>query len=386
VRLARRITAAAFAALSLAPAAAAAPGLVVGIDDDTLKWDGAQAVAPVARDLGVKAVRITTPWHPGESRLDVLDKRVLDHAIPAAYGLRVVLAVYGRPDEAPRDDVDRQQFCNYTADLLRQYPTVNDVVIWNEPNVSRFWRPQYNPDGSDAAPAAYQALLARCWDTLHALRPGVNVIAASSPHGNDNPRARSNIAHSPLSWYRALGVAYRASGRTRPIFDTVGHNAYPAVNSERPWTQHASPTIVGEGDYPRLMAALQAAFGGTRQPVPGAGGVSIWYMEQGFQSTVDATKAALYSGSETDRHVLAPGGDAAPDQATQVADAVKLAYCQPAVGAIFNFELADEPALAGWQSGVLWADWTPKPSYAALKTAIADVDARRVDCSRYAVQ
>src|SRR5207244_11906986 len=179
---------------------------------------------------------------------------------------------------------------------LQRYPTVNDVVVWNEPNVSRFWQPQYAPDGSDAAPAAYAALLARCWDTLHAVRPSVNVIAATSPHGNDNPRARSNISHSPLSWYRALGAAYRASGRQRPILDTVGHNAYPAFNSERPWTQHATAGVVGEGDYPRLMAALRDAFGGTAQPVPGDGGVSIWYLEQGFQSTVDAAKAGLYRG------------------------------------------------------------------------------------------
>jgi hypothetical protein len=269
---------------------------------------------------------------------------------------------------------------------------VNDLVIWNEPNVSRFWRPQYNADGSDAAPAAYEALLARCWDALHAVRPGVNVIAASSPHGNDNPRAVSNIAHAPLSWYAALGAAYRASGRSKPIFDTIGHNAYPLVNSERPWTVHRSAKVIGEGDYPRLLATLQQAFGGTRQPVPGSGGVSIWYMEQGFQSTVGLFKSGLYSGRETDPHPLpalsASTGAAldgpAPDQASQISDAVRLAYCQPAVGAIFNFELADESDLGGWQSGVLFPDRTPKPSYAALKTAIIDVNARDVDCTRYA--
>src|SRR5690242_9589771 len=249
--------AAAFAALSLAPPAAAAPGLVVGVDDDSLKWEHPQAVIPVARDLGLRAVRITSAWRSGQSRVSALEKRTLDRAIPAAYGLRVVVALYGKPDEAPRDDAGRQQYCNYAADLIQRYPTVNDVVIWNEPNVSRFWRPQYNADGSDAAPAAYEALLARCWDALHAVRPGVNVIAASSPHGNDNPRAVSNIAHAPLSWYTALGAAYRASGRQKPIFDTIGHNAYPLVNWERPWATHRSPRIIAEGDYPRLEATLQ---------------------------------------------------------------------------------------------------------------------------------
>ena len=113
-------------------------------------------------------------------------------------------------------------------------------------------------------------------------------------------------------------------------------------------------------------------------------------MEQGFQTAVPEDKRALYSGAETERLALAPvagrstaSTEPAPDQATQLADAVRLASCQPAVGAIFNFELADEPDLSGWQSGVLWADRTPKPSYAAFKDAIADSAAGKVDCNRY---
>ncbi|MDQ2983786.1 MAG: hypothetical protein M3R70_07680, partial [Actinomycetota bacterium] len=59
---------------------------------------------------------------------------------------------------------------------------------------------------------------------------------------------------------------------------------------------------------------------------------------------------------------------------------LRLAYCQPYVGAFFNFLLRDESHLAGWQSGPLWADGTPKPSYAAFKQAIADVSSKQVDC------
>ena len=51
-----------------------------------------------------------------------------------------------------------------------------------------------------------------------------------------------------------------------------------------------------------------------------------------------------------DDHVARPGR-AAPDQATQLSDALQVAYCQPAVAAFFNFELADEANLGGWQSG-----------------------------------
>jgi len=384
-------------ACTLAGAAQAGPGLLIGVADDTLKWSNqptAQRALVYTRDLGVGAVRVTVPWQPGQTQLGVLDRRPVDRMILATWGngLRVVLAVYGRAVDAPQDDAHRIAYCQFVASLLHRYPGVNDVVIWNEPNSGRFWRPQFAPDGSSLAPAAYEALLARCWDMLHAARPGVNVIAASAPRGNDNPAASSNVSHSPVNFYRKLGQAYRASGRQRPIFDTVGHNPYPVSNSERPWVRHTVSTTVSEGDYDKLMALLQEAFGGTGQPLPGQGRVRIWYMEQGFQTFVDPAKASLYRGRETDRQVLPPffalaartTAGRAPDQATQLADALQLAYCQPAVGAFFNFELADEPNLGGWQSGLLWADLTPKPSYVPFRSIVRQVAAGRVDCARYA--
>jgi hypothetical protein len=369
----------------------------VGVADDTLKWTDRQQAEPAlayAHDLGIRAVRVTVPWRPGETRLGVDDRRPVDRMILATWGggLRVVLAVYGRADDAPQTEAERNNYCGFAASLLRRYPGVNDVVIWNEPNANGFWRPQFDANGASAAPAAYEALLARCWDALHAVRATANVIAASAPRGNDNPASRSS-SHSPVNFYSKLGEAYRASGRSRPILDTVGHNPYPAANTERPWVRHTSSKAIGEGDYEKLMGVLREAFGGTGQPVPGEGRVSIWYMEQGFQTAVDQAKAGLYHGTETDRRALpawlgrtlasAIAGPA-PDQATQLTDALNLAYCQPAVAAFFNFELADEPSLAGWQSGLLWTDRTPKPSYQPFKAAVRNVASGRVDCVRYA--
>src|SRR5262249_8481059 len=71
----------------------------------------------------------------------------------------------------------------------------------------------------------------------------------------------------------------------------------------------------------------------------------------------------------------------APDQGTQLADAIRLAYCQPGVGAFFNFMLADETDLAGWQSGLLWADRTRRPSFVSFAPAIQQVRAGTVNCS-----
>jgi hypothetical protein len=235
-------------------------------------------------------------------------------------------------------------------------------------------------------------LLAECWDELHALRPDVNVIATSAPRGNDDPAAE-RPSHSPLQWYRELGAAYRASGRPRPIFDTVGHNPYPNTSGEAPWATHPGGTI-GEGDYTKLVGVLTDAFFATAQPVPG-NGLSIWYMEDGFQTRVDKRVAAAYVGQENDPFALAAAshprarqaaGEArSVDQASQLSDAIRLAHCQPYVGAFFNFLLADERALTGWQSGVLWANWRPKPSYYGFRRAVFDVVGGKVDCTRYPV-
>ena len=360
----------------------------VGVDEDSVKWGRSGSTIAVAATLGLKAIRITATWRPGESRLSSADRAVLDDAIVGTRSLRVVVAVYGQADEAPQDEISRDQYCSYVEDLLRRYRTVRDVVIWNEPNSARFWRPQFDANRSSVAPAAYEALLASCWTRLHAVRSGVNVIVASAPRGNDNLRASSDGSHSPGTWYRELGAAYRASGRRQPIFDTVGHNPYPDFSSERPWTPHPSSRSIAQGDHQKLTKALEGAFRGTGQPLPGEGRVSIWYMEQGFQTTIDRGKEQAYTGRETDRYALpawSPKAGSrvglAPDQATQVVDAIRLAYCQPNVGAYFNFLLADESDLGGWQSGVLWADWTPKPSYSAFMDVVHEVNARSVDCA-----
>jgi hypothetical protein len=339
------------AALALAPSAPAGPGLLVGVDDDSLKWyTQTRALVSIYRDLGLGAVRVTLAWQPGEWTASRSDRQSLNRVNAAAWGTRVVLAVAGPADAPPLDDASRTTYCSYVANVLRAYPAFDDVVIWTEPNYARFWQPQVG------APPAYEALLARCWDTLHAVRPHVNVIAASAPH------------EDPAAWFDGLGSALRASGRTQPIFDTVGHNAYPASSAESPSARHKRGQI-DEGDYDRLVRALRKAFAGTAQPLPGNGGVTIWYMEDGFQTKVDSARR-VYSGLETDAHAV----DEA-QQATELAAAVREAACQPLVGAFFNFELRDETSLGGWQSGVLRADWTTKPSYSAFRAAIADVRA-----------
>src|SRR5439155_2881615 len=112
-------------------------------------------------------------------------------ALRAAAGRRLVLAVYGRATNAPVTLDARRRYCRYVRNVVASFRSVHDVVVWNEPNSSTFWRPQFHADGASASAPAYERLLATCWDALHILRGRrVNVIAASAPRGNDNPRSR----------------------------------------------------------------------------------------------------------------------------------------------------------------------------------------------------
>src|SRR5437763_2289338 len=343
----------------LAPAAHAGRHLLFGVDDDTLKWtpDPLPFLAD-AHDLGVGAVRVTLPWRG--LRAAASDDAVLTRLAAASSLTRIVVEIGGGPGSTPpRTRRQRAAYCSYVGSFLRSHRDIRDVVIWLEPNEPLFWR---HPDAR-----AYERLLARCYDVAHTVRPDVNVISSAGPH------ARVRGAVPPGLWYRRVGDGLRASRRKRPLFDTVGHNAYPDSPFEGPWTTHDGPSI-DQGDYGKLLAALRTAYRGTAQPLPGRRGVTIWYLEDGYQSSVDGHEDA-YVGRENVAVFLDPGF-----ANLQLASSIWLAYCQPLVGALFNFQLRDDTSLRGWQSGLLYADGTRKRGYLLVRQVPASAAAGTLEC------
>jgi hypothetical protein len=389
------LAAAAVAALSAAASARADAGLLVGFDDHWLLENPTAAVTK-AEMLGADGFRVPIYWTYGQTALSKAQIKEWDPAIQAALGMRIVVVVTGASAKRPPLTASaRNAYCGFIKSLLARYPTIGDIVEWNEPNKSADWQPQYK-NGKSAAPAAYEAMIARCWDVLHAYRDDVNLLApATSPNGNDNPNAVSNISHSPGNFIAGMGAAYKASGRTLPIFDNVSHHNYGVTPSERPWRQHAG-SMIAEGDWAKLVSAFQTAFSGTQQPVPGRcvadRCAKIWYLESGYQTTIAPAKRRFYKFKENVPRLVPPSGpgdsashpDAAspaPDQATQIEDGIALAYCQPYVAVFFNYLLRDDRDLRGWSSGALWYDGTPKPSFNAFRTAISDAHEGNIDCS-----
>ena len=363
------------------PGATGSPGLAVGANENELFWNTADTVS-VARYLGLKTMAVTLDWEPRMSDLEPVQIDALNRAVTAAGPLRLVLGIHNNWQRAPVDEVNRQQYCTFAANVLRRYPQINDIIIWNEPNVGFFWSPQFDAGGASASPKAYFELAAHCYDVLHGVRPSVNIVGPVNSHaGNDNPNAHSNITHSPPRFIRELGAAYRASGRTRPIFDTLGHHPYPRRSDEHPSVRHEDPTLISIGDTGRLIDVMREAFGGTAQRIPD-NGLPIWYLETGYQTTIPPAKAAAYDtqpenwpGPVPD---VAPGAEV--DQAKQLTDSLRLMYCQPHVEAIFNFLLKDEREMARWQSGVFWADGSAKGSLEAYRSVISEVNDGRVNC------
>ncbi len=377
---------AALACSATIPAGAAAgSSLFVGLADDYLKSEPERA-AQSLDSLGVSGVRLTVAWD-GTQAISGSEAAAIATALGADAGARIVVSVYSRTI-MPLTDIQRDAYCSFVRSIVERFAEIDDAVIWNEPNKSTFWRPQFSGTES-AAPRAYAELLARCYDVLHAFDPAINVIHAGlSSTGNDRPGAASNVSHSPGNFIRQEGLAYRAMGRTARLFDTFGMHPYGETSSERPWKRHDASSTIGLGDWQTLMQALWDGFQGTQQPIPGEG-TPIWYLEIGWQTVPSLAKRSLYSGSETEARplpdlavgALDSGEGDAPDQAAQFTDAIRLAYCQPYVDAIFSFLLVDESALERWQSGVLWTDWTPKGSFGALQQVIREVRDDRVDCS-----
>jgi hypothetical protein len=339
--------------------------IIVGVTDDTAKWMVRQdGIVGVHRDLRLMAVRVTIPWRPGEVKPTKLQEVYLQRIQRMTLlNERIILAVYNTAELAPTTRAARNQYCSFLHGAVKRVPLIHDVEIWNEANSPAYWP-------SSAGPASYTKLLARCYDLLHSRPFPINVISSTASR------------HDPAGFVFGLGDAYRSLGRARPLFDTFGHNPYPENSAEPPSALHADSDVIAEGDYETLMNVLHTSFDGTSQPVPGDRGVTIWYVEDGFQTVPPRDKLRYYRGRENDRYALPAASTDTVNQATQLRDAILLAYCQPAVSGFFNFGLLDEDRLGGWQSGLLWRDGTRKPSYDTFKAAVAEVRRRDTDCSQ----
>jgi hypothetical protein len=369
----KRLALLAFLVLALpAPAYGGGPTMLIGATEDAVRQPtlvGVKAQMDLLRLAGFNAVRVTQVWSPGQTKPDADDLRVLTNIADAAKldGVTVMVTVTNFGNRTtPLTLEARGEFSSYTAALARTLPSVRYFIVGNEPNLNRYWLPQFNPDGSDAAAPAYEALLADTYDALKAVSPKLVVLGgAVSPRGGDvdNP---IRPTHSPTAFIQHLGDAYRASGRTRPIMDGLALHPYEDNSSVAPVDgRHPNSTTIAIADYDKLVTILAAAFDGTPQR---GRSLPIYYTEFGVETQIPAAKATLYTGIEPAAVKPVPEDV----QGRYYRQAIELAFCQPNVRALSLFHTIDEPDLNRWQSGVFYVDRKPKSSLTEVRQAVAE--------------
>ena len=358
----------AFAAFA-GSAHAGGPTMTLGAAEDVVRASDlvtARANMSLLRLAGFTSVRVTSNWQPGLRAPTGGELAILRNVEAAARltGVRVYVSVYHPGSRTtPLTATAQAEFAAYTAALARALPSFDDVIVGNEPNLNRFWLPQFGLDGSNASAPAYLQLLAQVYDALEATDPALRVWGgALAPRGSDRP-AGIRPTSSPTAFIKALGVAYRASGRTLPVMDGFAMHPYPDTSSQSPDTPHPNTTTIGLADYDKLVGLLGEAFDGTAQP---GSTLPVLYDEFGIESVLPPGKAPLYTGTE-------PTTTQPVDERTQSAQyarALQLAFCQPNVAGMLLFHSHDETALLSWQSGVYYADGSPKASLYAVRDAL----------------
>jgi hypothetical protein len=378
----RFIVTLACALVALVVAAPAGAEIVVGAADNRPESSPEQAERfyDTMVDVGLTENRLSIVWNPQQpnviERQTAVDQAV---ALAAARGIRITFSVYARPSNAISGSAPNgARFVAFLAHLARTYPTVRSFIVGNEPNKPLGWLPQFDARGRAVACSSYAGILAAAYDALKAVDQGITVIGlAAGARGNDNPRARSNASISPVRCIRDIGRAYRASRRTRPLMDELSLHPYPQIMSDSLETGYRWPNA-GVPNLARIKQAVWDAFNRTRQPTfaePGAPLRTLKFRlnEVGWQVAIPPSSLPAYHGQETvavtdDGHQAAVYGNLIPYLA-----------CDASVRSVLFFNMVDEPDLDRWQSGLLRADWTRRPSYNIVRSAIA---ARTTRCSR----
>jgi hypothetical protein len=356
--------------VSAGHAAAAGPAMTLGVAEDAVRAPDlptAEAKMAQLRLAGFTAVRVTTNWEPGLVAPAADELRELRNVETAAdlNGVEVYVSVYNPGQRTtPLYAAAQAQFAQYAASVARLLPTFDQIIVGNEPNLNRFWLPQFAADGSNASAPAYLSLLAQTYDALKAVDPTITVWGgALAPRGSDRPDGIRPTS-SPTAFIQAMGTAYRAGGRARPVMDGLAFHPYPDNSSQSPDFPHPRSTSIGLADYGKLVALLGQAFDGTAQA---GASLPILYDEFGIESAVPQGKRSLYSGTE-------PTTTKPVDERQQAASydlGLRLAFCQPTVAGILLFHSQDETALPSWQSGVYYADGTPKSSFWPVRDSLA---------------
>jgi hypothetical protein len=345
----------------------------------TIAWGAADDASKYSDDGGawfytqLKGANLTqNRWTVGYDQSNptaIKELPFLERAAPKAQaaGVRVILSLYS----VKGSEHDPVLFCEWAKRVVQAANQwgIHDFIVGNEVNTRLYWSPQKDTSGRDVAAPAYLALLATCYDGIHAVDPQANVIGMGL-----SPRASTGESNEPLVFLRDVGKAYRASGRKTPIMDQLSVHPYPSPSSptDGPEVGYDNPNRFGVPNLDRVKQAVYDAFNGTGQPTT-LNGLTFVIDEVGWQT--DTTGRPGYVNAENVTVLTEQ------KQADFVrAMITKYFACDSTVVGVQLFLLVDEKYRngrnesnqyvgGGWQSGLLTAGGEgvsqPKRAYTA---------------------
>jgi hypothetical protein len=334
-------------ALAAAAPAGASPGAAFGLQDDAWLMYGPGTLpdrVATLQGLGVHLVRFTLRWdkiaaaQPADPR-DPADPAYtwgqFDTVLRAlhAQGIAELVTLYGSPSWANGGHapnwLPQRGFADFAYAAAQRFPWVRMWTIWNEPNGRTFSVP--------VSPSLYvQRLLNPAYAQLH-LASSSNLVAG----GVTSPRATATGV-APLTFMQGMKAAHAR-------LDVYAQNPYPISRGETP--THATCvqcTVMTMADLKEIRADVTKNFGGR---------TGLWLTEYGYQTNPPDRLLGVSYGL----------------QATYIAAAALRVWQQPGATVLIQFLVRDEPNVGGWQSGLLTAGGTEKPSFHAFALPLAQV-------------
>jgi hypothetical protein len=314
----------------MAASANGAPAVVFGVADTNLAYSWS-TMNPLIAPLGSIQVGVSIGYRCEETTVGFAAALPPSPAdIPVFQPLLVSLV--GAPACTPRTSAQRRAYARFARDLVRLYPNIRELNVWNEPELW-FWKSDIRD---------YTLLLAATYDRLRGT--GVKVLGPGFSPGGLLGSNRFNVK----SFASDVAAYYGESGRRRPILDGFAYHPY--------WGFCNAVTS-------RTARTLNEQWRGLPQPSPHRG-LRFWWTETGAD-TVTPDGMPGYYGEDPK---LFPSQPLA--QARRVGTLARLARSNPLIAADFNFLLIDEPDRARWQSGLYYIGGIPKPAFFAFRDAI----------------
>lgn len=359
------------AGLAAIPAAGAG-AVIPAVQDDALpNLNGAalDARLDVLAATGTRVTRVDVLWSRVATRRPAKPRDPNDPAYDwarydailrglEARGIGAIVDFYhtppwasrnGKPVTAPRT-VDGARFA---AALARRYsgahvdaagsplPRVRRIEVWNEPNVAGFYQPQCSKRGRKVvleSPRRYAALLAASYREIKRASPATQVVGGVlGPAG----RTPSVCAESGFS-VGAVDFAARLA-RERPPLDAWSMHMYPIGSPERAFFVPSWNTLT------RVLRHVDKL----------RGRVPVYITETGYHTSYNRFHRYFVSEEQ---------------QAAWVGETYRVAARHRRVQLAMWFNFQDNPF---WTGGLLRADGSRKPSYAAFvrETAAVSVPA-----------